>query len=58
MSDDSVGQLALPARLADSGEGTTVLAVGASGVVWIFSFAYHITYLLFLPLFRRRSDTD
>ena len=39
------------------GQGPTVLAVGAGGVVWTFLLSSIFT-LLFLPLFGRRPDID
>ena len=39
------------------GQGPIALAVGAGGVVWTFLLP-SIFSLLFLPLFRRRSDID
>ena len=39
------------------GQGPTVLAVGAGGVVWTF-LLLSILSLLFLPLFGRRPDID
>ena len=39
------------------GQGPTVLAVGAGGVVWTFLFS-SVLSLLFLPLFGRRPDID
>ena len=39
------------------GQGPTVLAVGAGGVVWTF-FLSSIISLFFLPLSGRRPDID
>ena len=39
------------------GQGPTVLAVGAGGVVWTFLLS-HILSFLFLPLFGKRLDID
>ena len=39
------------------GQGLTPFAVGAGGVVWIFSLS-SIFSLLFLPLSGRRPDID
>ena len=39
------------------GQGPSVLAVGAGGVVWTF-FLSSIISLFFLPLFGRRPDID
>ena len=38
------------------GQGPTVLAVCAVGVIWILSLAYQVFF--FLPLSGRRLDTD
>ena len=61
-SDGAVvlGKLPVPGRPTiwiTVGQGPTVLAVGAGGVVWTF---LHSTILscLFLPLFGRRPDID
>ena len=39
------------------GQGPTALSVGVGGVVWTF-FLLSIISLFFLPLSRRRPDTD
>ena len=55
-----LGKLPVPGRPTlwiIVGQGPTVLAVGAGGVVWTFLLS-SIHSLLFLPLFRRRPDID
>ena len=39
------------------GQGPTVLAVGAGGVVWTFLLSPILSFL-FLPLFGKRLDID
>ena len=55
-----LGKRPVPARPAiwiTVGQGPTVLAVGAGGVVWTFLLSSTIA-LLFLSLFGRRPDID
>ena len=55
-----LGKLPVPGRPTIwmiVGQGPTVLAVGAGGVVWTFLLSSIFT-LLFLPLFGRRLDID
>ena len=56
----ALGNLPVPGRPTVRmivGQGPTVLAVGAGGVVWTF-FLSSIFSLLFLLLCGRRHDTD
>ena len=55
-----LGKLPVPGRptiLITVGQGPTALAVGAGGGVF-GHFYSHLSFLLFLPLFGRRSDID
>ena len=55
-----LGKLPVPGRPTiwiTVGQGPTVLAVGAGGVVWTFLFS-SILSLFFLPLFGKRPDID
>ena len=55
-----LGKLPVPGRptiWVIEGQGPTVLAEGAGGVVWTFLLSSVIA-LLFLPLFGRRLDID
>ena len=55
-----LGKLAVPRRpkiWITVGQGPTVLAVGAVGVVWTFLLSSILSFL-FLPLFGRRPDID
>ena len=55
-----LGKLPVPGRPTIwmiVGQGPTVLAVGAGGVVWTFLLSSIFT-LLFLPLFGGRPDID
>ena len=55
-----LGKLPVPGRPTIwmiVGQGPTVLAVGAGGVVWTFLLSSIFT-LLSLPLFGRRLDID
>ena len=55
-----LGKLPVPGRPTiwlTVGQGPTVLAVGAGGVVWTFLLS-SILSLLFLPLFGKRPDID
>ena len=55
-----LGKLPVPGRptnLEREGQGPSVLAVGAGGVVWtFFLLVYHFSFLL--PLSGRRPDID
>ena len=56
----ALGNLPVPGRPTiwmKVGQGPTVLAVGAGGVVWTFSLSSTLS-LLCLTLFGRRSDID
>ena len=56
----ALGKLPVPGRstiCVNVGQGPPVLAVGAAGVVWIFSLS-SILSLLCLSLFGRRPDID
>ena len=56
----ALGNLPVPGRPTIwmiVGQGPTVLAVGAGGVVWTFLLS-SVLSLLFLPLFGRRPDID
>ena len=56
----ALGNLPVPGRPSlwmIVGQGPTVIAVGAGGVVWTFLLS-SILSLLFLPLFGRRPDID
>ena len=55
-----LGKLPVPGRptnLIRVGQGPTVLAVGAAGVIWTF-FLSSIISLFFLPLSGRQPDID
>ena len=55
-----LGKLPVPGRPTiwiTVGQGPTALTVGAGGVVWTFLLS-SVLFLLFLPLFGRRSDID
>ena len=56
----ALGNLSVPGRPTIwmiVGQGPTVLAVGAGGVVWTLLLS-SILSLLFLPFFGRRPDID
>ena len=56
----ALGNLPVPGRPTIwmiVGQGPTVLAVGAGGVVWTFLLS-SVLSLLFLTLFGRRPDID
>ena len=55
-----LGKLPVPGRPTIwmiVGQGPTVLAVGAGGVVWTFLLS-SVFAVLFLPLFGRQPDID
>ena len=56
----ALGKLPVPGRPTiwiTVGQGPTVLAVGAGGVVWTILLSSILSFL-FLPLFGRRPDID
>ena len=56
----ALGNLSVPGRptiCMKIGQGPTVLAVGAGGVVWTFLLS-SVLSLLSLPLFGRQPDID
>ena len=56
-----LGKLPVPGRptiLITVGQGPIALAVGAGGGGLDIFYSHHLSFLLFLPLFGRRSDID